>query len=96
MFDRLKSMFGSTHSGGSFRNATGIAFPVDDVAPASDPLWLGTLGESVEIRCDASILIMPDRDIPALASEGYLASPVLGEPAVPQPHKPSIHPVSTL
>jgi len=45
----------------------GVVFPVDNVVPASDPLWLGTLRESVEIRTDASILIMPDQDIPAIA-----------------------------
>ena len=52
------------------RNETGIVFPVDNVVPASDPLWLGTLRESVEIRTDASVLIMPDQDIQRLLLKG--------------------------
>jgi hypothetical protein len=69
--------------GSKVRHSTGITFPVDDVAPASDSLWLGTLGESLEIRGDASILIMPDRDVPALAPEGYSEKPAVGEPRKP-------------
>src|SRR5262245_27579971 len=57
------------------RTETGIVFPVDNVVPASDPLWLGTLRESVEIRTDASVLIMPDQDLPAIAPEGYMREP---------------------
>ncbi|MGP0018597.1 MAG: DUF4419 domain-containing protein [Candidatus Sulfotelmatobacter sp.] len=64
--------------------ATGITFPVDDVVAAPDALWLGTLGESLEIRGDATILIMPDRGLPALAPEGYSQKPVLGEPRKPR------------
>jgi Domain of unknown function (DUF4419) len=56
------------------RPATGITFPVDDVVPAAYPLWVSTLGESAEIRSDASILIMPDQDIASLAPEGYGAA----------------------
>ena len=65
------------------RHSAGITFPVDDVIPASSPLWLGTLGESLEIRGDASILIMPDRDLPALAPEGYSDQTADGEPVKP-------------
>lgn len=65
------------------RTATGIAFPVDDVAPAPDPLWLGTLRESVEIRADASVLIMPDQEAAAIAPEGYFPEPVADSPRRP-------------
>ena len=82
------------------RTDRGLVFAVDDVVPASDPLWLGTLRESVEIRTDASILIMPDQDIPAIAPEGYITKPAAEGPprpwrlamrAIPEPrlHPPS-------
>lgn len=121
MFDRLKSLLGSTEKSGSItrlglmdpapsplvsgpnsgqrepspnlapskklgpvvRHSKGITFPVDDVVPASHPLWLGTLRESVEIRGNASILIMPYQDIPAVAPEGYAEPPSVGEPRRP-------------
>ena len=54
--------------------ATGITFSVDKVAPAKHPLWLSTLGESLELRCGNSIVIMPEQSAPALAAEGYYAS----------------------
>lgn len=65
------------------RHSTGITFPVDDVVPASDPLWLGTLRESAEIRGNASILIIPEQDAPALAPEGYVERVPVGEPRKP-------------
>lgn len=112
MFDRLKSLLGTTpqrdtpavaeavgqpspYAGSKprhpetstiapmVRTATGITFPVDDVQPATSPLWLGTLGESLEIRADASILIMPDQALPAAAAEGYVENSVVGEPRRP-------------
>ena len=49
----------------------GISFFVDDVEPTRKPLWLSTLGESLELRSGASVLIMPDQNLPALATEGY-------------------------
>jgi hypothetical protein len=52
----------------------GISFLVDDVVPAPKPLWLSTLGESLELRSGAAILVMPDQNLPALAAEGYLHS----------------------
>jgi Domain of unknown function (DUF4419) len=52
----------------------GISFLVDDVVPAAKPLWLSTLGEALEIRSGAAILVMPDQSLPALAAEGYLGS----------------------
>lgn len=117
MFDRLKSLLGSSQSRGStitlglmepapsqpvarapiaqpeppptrklapaVRHSTGITFPVDDVVHASDPLWVGTLRESVEIRGNASILIMPDQDVAAVAPEGYFERLAVGEPRRP-------------
>jgi len=85
MLERLKSLL-PTKEGTlpQVSRANGITFPVDDVVPASDSLWLGTLGESLEIRGDASILIMPDRGLPALAPEGYSAKPGVGEPRRPR------------
>ena len=72
MLSRLKSFLGGTPASDSSQSpATGINFPVDDVVPASDTLWQGTLGESLEIRADATILLMPDRALPTLAPEGY-------------------------
>src|SRR5215469_729642 len=67
----------------SVRTATGIVFPVDNVVPASDSLWLGTLRESVEVRTDASVLIMPDQEIPAIAPEGYSQEPAPDGPREP-------------
>jgi len=52
----------------------GVTFSVDDVVPASHPLWQGSLAESTEIRADAKILAMPDREAPALAPEGYVGT----------------------
>ena len=46
----------------------GISFTVDNVVPASDPLWQGTLAESA-----AKILVIPEGDLPCLAPEGYFA-----------------------
>jgi len=65
------------------RTATGVRFSVDDVVPASDPLWLGTLRESAEIRADATVLVMPDAETPATAPEGYGEKLVKGEPRKP-------------
>jgi Domain of unknown function (DUF4419) len=73
----------ATHIQPVVRTGTGVVFPVDNVVPASDPLWLGTLRESVEIRTDASILIMPDQDIPAIAPEGYFTKPAAEGPRMP-------------
>jgi hypothetical protein len=56
------------------RDRKAIGFLVDEVEPSPKPLWLSTLGESLEVRSGASILIMPDRDLPSLASEGYVGS----------------------
>jgi hypothetical protein len=117
MFDRLKSLLGSTEKSGYItrlglmepapsppvsrpnseqremppskklgpvvRHPKGITFPVDDVIRASDRLWLGTLGESLEIRGNASILIMPNQDIPAIAPEGYAEQSSADEPRRP-------------
>ena len=52
----------------------GISFLVDDVVPAPKPLWLSTLGEALELRSGAVILVMPDQNLPALATEGYVGS----------------------
>jgi hypothetical protein len=84
------------------RTDRGIVFAVDDVVPASDPLWLGTLRESVEIRTDASILIMPDQDTPAIAPEGYLGKPASDGPRMPwrvamqRIPEPRLHPPTRL
>jgi hypothetical protein len=87
MFQNLKSIFGGVRNAPSslepVAKAAGISFAVDRVTPAKDPLWQGTLGESLEIRSNSSILIMPDRDLPALAPEGYRSKPVPGEPRQP-------------
>jgi Domain of unknown function (DUF4419) len=53
----------------------GVSFAVDDVVPARDQLWQGSLAESAEIRANATILVMPDRDLACLAPEGYIARP---------------------
>ena len=50
----------------------GVTFSVDDVVPASDPLWQGSMAESTEIRVDGNVLVMPDGQAPALAPEGYV------------------------
>jgi hypothetical protein len=73
----------ATHIQPVVRTGPGVVFPVDNVVPASDPLWVGTLRESVEIRTDASILIMPDQDIPAIAPEGYFTKPAAEGPRMP-------------
>ena len=73
----------ATHTRPVVRTETGVVFPVDNVVPASDPLWLGTLRESVEIRTDASVLIMPDEEIPAIAPEGYFSTPAPEGPRMP-------------
>ncbi len=49
----------------------GITFRFDDVVPSTDPLWMSTLGESLALRSGSRVLLMPDRDLPALAAEGY-------------------------
>lgn len=49
----------------------GISFGVDDVVPARDPLWQGSLLESAEIRANSRILVIPGADLPCLAPEGY-------------------------
>lgn len=51
---------------------SGISFSVDQVEPAAKPLWLSTLGEALELRAGASILVMPEQELPALAIEGYV------------------------
>ena len=53
---------------------TGISFLVDDVVPSAKPLWVSTLGEALELRSGASIILMADRELPALATEGYVGS----------------------
>jgi hypothetical protein len=55
-------------------NRKGISFFVDDVEPSAKPLWLSTLGESLEVRSGASIVIMPDHNVPSLAVEGYVGA----------------------
>jgi len=70
----------------------GVSFAVDDVVPASGALWQGTLSECVEIRADATILIIPDGDMPALAPEGYAAALVPGETR--QPYRTAMKGVS--
>ncbi len=55
---------------------SGITFAVDDVVPATEPLWVSSLADSVERRVAGSILIMPDRDLPSLAAEGYYVARV--------------------
>jgi len=65
------------------REGKGVTFAVDDVVPADSPLWQGTLSESVEIRADATILVIPDGDLPALAPEGYAGAAISGEPRMP-------------
>lgn len=57
----------------------GVMFSVDDVVPASHPLWQGSLAESTEIRAEAKILLMPDGEAPALAPEGYVRTRTPGE-----------------
>src|ERR1700722_20214091 len=57
----------------------GVMFSVDDVVPASHPLWQGSLAESSEIRAEAKILLMPDGEAPALAPEGYVGLGLLGK-----------------
>jgi hypothetical protein len=57
----------------------GVMFSVDDVVPASHPLWQGSLAESTEIRAEAKILLMPDGEAPALAPEGYVRPRTPGE-----------------
>jgi hypothetical protein len=52
--------------------AAGVSFAVDDVVPAIDPLWQGSLAESAEIRANAGILVIPHGDQPCVAPEGYL------------------------
>jgi hypothetical protein len=95
MFETLKSLLRGVQDRGSERNlsqssqifsqaqpvanAAGITFAVDKVKPASDSLRLWKLGESLEMRSDSSILIMPDRELPALAPEGYTSNEVDGE-----------------
>jgi hypothetical protein len=53
---------------------TGISFSVDNVKSAEKPLWVSTLGEALELRIGASIFVMPDQKLPALAPEGYVGS----------------------
>ena len=80
MFERLKSaLFGNAAPSSRIRRTAplvespqrGITFAVDDVQPATKPLWAGTLRESLELRSGACVLIMPDQSAPALAPEGY-------------------------
>jgi Domain of unknown function (DUF4419) len=61
----------------------GVSFAVDDVVPARDPLWQGSLAESAEIRAQARILATPDGDLPCLAPEGYREGVVPGEAQTP-------------
>ena len=77
----------ATHVQPVVRTGNGVVFPVDNVVRASHPLWVGTLRESAEIRTDASILIMPDQDIPAIAPEGYITKPAAEGP--PRPWRPA-------
>jgi hypothetical protein len=63
--------------------SNGVTFTVDDVVPASDPLWQGSLAESTEIRADAKLLVMPDGEAPTLAPEGYVGTLTPGEPPKP-------------
>lgn len=76
------------------RTDASITFAVDDVTPASDPLWTSTLGESAEIRSDASILFMPDSNASAIAPEGYIGKALPGEPR--QPYRTAMHRLATL
>ena len=52
----------------------GVSFFVDDVEPSPKRLWLSTLGESLEIRSGAAIVVMPDQNVPSLAAEGYIGA----------------------
>src|ERR1700722_20301096 len=61
----------------------GVMFSVDDLVPASHPLWQGSLAESTEIRAEAKILLMPDGEAPALAPRGMAG---LGLPGERQDH----------
>ena len=65
-----------------------VTLRVDSVVPAREPLWLSTLGESLELRSGASILAMPDRDMPALAAEGYAVKRALRGAKGPAIEKP--------
>lgn len=79
------------------REEKGVSFAVDDVVPASNPLWQSTLSESVEIRADATILVIPEGDLPALAPEGYSGNSILGQSRTPPrtvPRGVSTEPVS--
>jgi Domain of unknown function (DUF4419) len=49
----------------------GITFAVDDVKPATSPLWTGSLDQCVELQAGVSVIEMPDRSAAALAPEGY-------------------------
>ena len=80
MFEHLKAVLSGKSAPGSRLRRTaslvesphrGITFAVDDVQPATKPLWTGTLRESLELSSGASVLIMPDESAPALAPEGY-------------------------
>jgi hypothetical protein len=52
--------------------ATGITFSVDKVERSAKGLPLTTLLENFEIRCGASVLILPEQTSPAVAPEGFL------------------------
>ena|SRR5215472_1530629 len=52
--------------------ATGITFSVDKVERSAKGLPLTTLLENFEIRCGASVLILPQQTSPAVAPEGFL------------------------
>jgi hypothetical protein len=93
MLNRLRSLLNVPHKTDSRPANSGITFTVDDVVPAADPFWVSNLADSLERRAAGSILIMPDRDLPALAAEGYsfndrVPPPVAGGPAIPPPPVP--------
>lgn len=52
--------------------ATGITFSVDKVECSAKGLPLTTLLENFEIRCGASVLILPEQTSPAVTPEGFL------------------------
>lgn len=45
-----------------------ITFPVDEVTPAGEALPMDRLGNSLELRSARTILLMPEKDRPAISS----------------------------
>lgn len=83
MLESLRSLLGkrkTTEEGASASDPAknivagqnGITFCVDDVEPTEGEFWLTDLRDSLELRTGGSIFLMPERDRPALAAEGYV------------------------